>query len=137
MAVMIRLTERDGELFCGGQSLGPVPELNRYGVMTVWHVDGDLALHQRRRDVLGGGNLFFYRCDHCNAWAAGTNRWCSDECHRAYLAAYARERRALRAKARPAVACAVCGSLIEAKRGTRHYCSDRCRQQAHRAAAPP
>ena len=42
--------------------------------------------------------------------------------------------RSINAGIRSKLRCATCGGPMDAKRISRRYCSDRCRQQAHRKA---
>jgi hypothetical protein len=117
MAVRYRLTERDGQLFYGEQSLGPVPELGNYGNALLWSTDGDLELHAQRKRALGNKVTFFFRCVVCNAWLAGNTPWCSNDCRRVSRAADARTRRAKRSAARPPMTSLTAAAKLHPARG--------------------
>ena len=86
-----------------------------------------------------------YQCATCGRWAVGNGTtFCSDKCRRTTRARVVRERRkvttAKRAEVLAGLTCKACGNPLTATRKTRTYCSDRCRQWAHRhpeGSAPP
>ena len=131
------LDERDGRLRYGEHDVGPVPSRFRPGTKAAPAFSWQQRADGRLRVAIGDGWRInaVYRCRNCDHWAVGSGfLWCSEDCRRAVKAREARDRRARQAKARPAVICVVCGDPIEAGRGTRKFCSDRCRQVAHHAA---
>jgi endogenous inhibitor of DNA gyrase (YacG/DUF329 family) len=131
------LDERDGRLWCGEHDIAPVPVSLRW---QTWERIGTDRARLMRAAVGHGWHLYaIYRCQRCGRWAAGSGfLWCSDECRRSDVAQQARDRRAQRATAaRPMVNCSTCGAPIEAQRATRKFCSNRCRQAAHRASVSP
>ena len=70
-------------------------------------------------------------CDACRAeWEKRENRKYEQQTAK-QRAEYAQRRQRLLAK-RPTATCAVCGESFKAKRDDARFCSDRCRQQAHR-----
>lgn len=142
------LDERDGDLWFNGQCMCPVPvrkPLWERGPYTdPQELDAplergfsmDLDTWHRFAAVLPQGSftVWFNRCPTCHQWSVGNggSSFCDDRCRRAYLAAYARTRRAEAAKQRSPGACANCGAAMPVHRGTKRFCSDRCRQQEHR-----
>lgn len=138
------LDEIDGQLFLRGIPIAPVPAWEdrlRGGpadLIAVWaHGSSHRAL-ERATGIQGWySTTAIYQCAHCKRWAIGsTITWCSPECRRLGCAQRERERRAKQAAERiealAALNCTVCGKPLEATRKTRAYCSDRCRQWAHR-----
>ena len=125
-----RLDERDGHLYYGDHMLCPIADvLSQASKVIAW------PLKSRLSDAICGSWHFYaiYRCRRCEHWATGSGSvWCSQECRRLDLAQSAKERRAAKASERAIATCVVCGASIQASRGTRRYCSDRCRQSAHR-----
>ena len=134
-ACAFRLDERDGRLWYGEHDIARVPPFLRW---QTWERIGTDRARLMRVAVGHGWHLqALYRCQHCGWWAAGSGfLWCSDACRRSGVARQARERRARRvATARPKmVICSTCSAPIEAQRTTRKFCSNRCRQAAHRAS---
>ena len=128
-----RLDERDGRLYYDEHEIGPVPPLWRPGL--TW-AKASPETHGRLSKAIGQGWNFqgIYRCRRCGHWAAGSGfTWCSPECRRQGVAKRLRDYRAAQTKKRAAGAvCAMCGNPMQAMRGTRKFCSDRCRQAAHR-----
>jgi hypothetical protein len=68
----------------------------------------------------------YRRCVECDAEALDFVRGLCNAC-------YQRELRREKQNARPIIPCAVCGKYFKPKRSGARYCSDRCRQRAHRA----
>jgi hypothetical protein len=151
--------ERDGKLYADDICIGRIehgrirtPDLFGYGGREIADrlgmppVYGDLHAY-RCPDCAAyflhlGSALFLPRCADCqeiiDATIGAERRARSAELRRERVARWVEKRsearRAAR-KAREPVACAVCGSPIEAVRSTRKTCSDRCRQALHRSGA--
>jgi len=145
-----RLDEQDGWLCYAGQPITPVSEvmaehqrhLNRHLPEERWKDPDRVSVligwpeRTKFQAAIGDETAHLYaicQCRHCGSWAIGSGtNWCSDTCRLAGRADDARKQRAAAHVPLPPVACVVCGTTIEATRKTRRYCSDRCRQQAHR-----
>jgi len=128
-----RLDERDGRLYYAEHEIGPVPPPWRPGL--TWAIASP-ETRGRLSKAIGPRWDFqgIYRCRQCNHWAAGSGfTWCSPECRLQGAAKRLRDYRAAQAKKRADRAvCTECGAPMQAMRRTRKFCSDRCRQAAHR-----
>jgi predicted nucleic acid-binding Zn ribbon protein len=126
---VVRLDERDGELFYQGRHLGKaVKEV------------GFHYLQDEVREAIGDPTLHVYavyQCTICQHWAAGSGQqFCSVECKRTWHARRQRERRAAVAAAAPVrvMVCEQCGADVAGVHASRRFCNNRCRQTHYRRA---
>jgi hypothetical protein len=151
------VTERKGELYVGRIRIASLDDLDASG--RPWL--SDKALDKLPPLPKWRQNYVLQKCgralyDDSGRWdgiSRCTNRFiCSSACRqpscracreqgdRERKARFIEKRSRARANARyarPPVACAVCGEPIAAERSTRRYCSDKCRQRAHRGGPVP
>jgi endogenous inhibitor of DNA gyrase (YacG/DUF329 family) len=145
------LDEIDGDLYYRGVRLGPVPDEPSWsgfreaaqppwmwgGAGARWLEHGYLSADQLH-DVMGDRCTWtaIWRCIVCHRWVVGYDAgcmFCSPRCHRAFgTQGNEHRRRQQLKKGDLQTGCAECGTPIEAKLGTRKFCSDRCRQRSSR-----
>lgn len=147
------LDQIGGDLYYRGVRLGPVPDEPSWsgfreaaqppwtwgGAGARWLEHGYLSADQLR-DVMGVADpcawSAIWRCIVCHRWVGGYDAvcmFCSRQCRRAFSTQKNEDRRRQqRKKGGWPTGCAECGTPLEAKSGSRRFCSARCRQRSSR-----
>jgi hypothetical protein len=146
------LDEIGGDLYYRGVRLGPAPDEQPWsgfreaaqppwkwgGAGARWLEHGYLTADQLR-DVMGVADQStwsaIWRCIVCHRWVGGYDAvcmFCSPQCRQGFKTQSEHGRRQQLKKRDLPTGCAECGTPIEAKLGTRKFCSARCRQRSSR-----